>query len=63
MKPETLDKIIWPFIFAGLVFGGFGLSLRSSSEPIGWALVVLGTLLIVLGAVMIYLRSRHDERN
>jgi hypothetical protein len=35
MKPETIDKIVWPLIFAGLVLGGFGLSLRSRSEAIG----------------------------
>lgn len=62
MKSQTLDKLIWPLIFVGLAFAGFGLSLRSSSDTMGWALVALGAVLIIIGIVMIFMRSRLPDQ-
>jgi cyanate permease len=58
MKASTLDRLIWPAIYVGLVIGGFGLSLRDDNATIAWVLIGIGTASIIGGAVMIALRAR-----
>ncbi len=61
MKAATLDKLIWPAIFGGIVIGAFGLSLPDEAPGLGWTLIAIGVMLIVSGAVLVALRSRLDQ--
>ncbi len=58
MKADTIDKLVWVLIYAGLVLGGFGLFLQSEQPATGWTLAVLGGVLIVTGAVLVAVRAR-----
>ncbi len=61
MKSRTLDKLIWPAIFAGIVIAGFGFSLPSEASALGWTVVTVGIVLVLIGFVLIVLRSRSED--
>jgi hypothetical protein len=62
MKPSTLDTLIWVFLYGGLLIVGLGLSVSRSDASLGWALVTGGGVITVLGAVLVYVRSRMNEK-
>ena len=61
MKSATLDKLIWPAIFVGILCAGFGWSLPGDASTIGWTVISIGAVLVLVGLVMIVLRSRGDD--
>lgn len=53
-----LHQLIWALIYGGLLTVVLGLSVRRTSDPIGWSMVVVGGLVAALGVVLIYVRSK-----
>jgi formate hydrogenlyase subunit 3/multisubunit Na+/H+ antiporter MnhD subunit len=56
-----LQALIWVLIYGGLLMLVLGLSVRRSSEALGWALVVAGGVVALAGFFLIYVRSRVRE--
>ena len=61
MKNETIDKLVWVLIYAGLFISGLGIWYMEHHLAIGWTLVLVGGALIVLAAFLIWVRSRRTE--
>lgn len=61
MKSATLDKLIWPAIFVGIVLTGFGLSLPDDASATRWTVITIGGVLVLVGIVLIGLRSRIKD--
>jgi uncharacterized membrane protein HdeD (DUF308 family) len=56
-----LDKLIWTFIFGGLLGVVLGLSVGQSDPELGPVFVLVGLLFVAFGASLIYLRARMTE--
>jgi uncharacterized membrane protein YczE len=56
-----LDKLIWTFIFGGLLGVVLGLSVGQSDALLGPMFVVVGLMFVVFGAALIYLRARMTD--
>jgi len=64
-SPRTvawIERLIWTLIYGGLFTAVIGLATRSRDETTGWSLIILGALVTAAGAVLIWVRSRLDER-
>lgn len=64
-SPRTvawIERLIWTLIYGGLFTAVIGLATRSRDAASGWALVVAGAVVTVAGVVLIWVRSRLDER-
>ena len=59
MRTDTLNKLIWVFIYGGLLGVMLGLFVRPDDDVLGWVLVALGTVAAIVGATMIWVRSRR----
>ena len=59
MSNQTLDKLVWVCIYAGLFVVGLGIWFVEHHLAAGVSLAVVGALLVALGAVLIWLRSRR----
>jgi sulfite exporter TauE/SafE len=57
-----MDKLIWIFIFGGMIAAGIGVSVLRSDDTLGWLFIAAGVLLVAVGAAMIWLRSRSRAR-
>jgi hypothetical protein len=62
MKPAAVENWAWVLIYAGLLVLSLGVFVLQLGGVWGWALVVPGLLLAVGGGVLIYLRSRMDDK-
>lgn len=62
MKTSTLEKLVWVYIYAGLVLGGLGLMVQRGNDAVGWTMAVIGAVSIVVGAVLIFVRSKMKEQ-
>jgi hypothetical protein len=60
VRAATIDKLIWVFIFGGLLLVGLGLAVEGEGRYLGRVLAGLGALLAVLGGVLVWVRSRMD---
>jgi hypothetical protein len=63
MRAATIDKLIWVFIFGGLLAMGLGLSLAGEASGLGRLLAWVGGLFALLGGVLIWVRSRMPQEN
>jgi hypothetical protein len=61
MKASTIDKLIWTYIYGGLIGVGLGLSVQGSDDALGWTLVAIGGAVAAVGAVLVYVRSRMKD--
>ena len=61
MKPSTVGKLIWTFIYGGLLSVGLGLSVQRTDEPLGWSIVTGGAAATLVGVVLIVVRSRMKD--
>jgi hypothetical membrane protein len=61
MKASTIDKFTWPLIYGGILLLLLGISTLSADAPLGWGIVVVGSLLALIGVFTIYLRSRIKD--
>jgi hypothetical protein len=62
MKPSTLDTLIWVFIYGGLLGVGLGFSVARSDDVVGYAIVAAGGVATAIGVVMVYVRSRMNDK-
>jgi hypothetical protein len=61
MKNDTLDKLVWALIYAGLFLGGLGIWYAEHSLAVGWTLALVGGAMIAVAAFLIWVRSRRTE--
>lgn len=60
MRAATIDKLIWIFIFGGLLLVGLGLAVEGEGRALGRVLAGLGSLLALVGGALVWVRSRMD---
>ena len=61
MKTTTVDKLIWVYIYGGLLAVGLGLMVRRTDETLGHTVVAVGAIVAAVGFSLIYVRSRMKE--
>jgi O-antigen/teichoic acid export membrane protein len=59
MSNDTLDKLVWVCIYAGLFIVGLGIWFVEHHLAAGISLAVAGGALVALGGFLIWLRSRR----
>jgi sulfite exporter TauE/SafE len=62
MPAARMDKLIWIFIFGGMIAIGLGLAVARSDDTLGWLFMVAGAVLVLAGATLIWQRSRSRSR-
>ncbi len=60
MSNQTIDKLVWVLIYAGLFIAGLGIWYMEHQLAVGWTLVFVGGAMIVLAAFLIWVRSRRS---
>jgi len=61
MKIETIDKLIWAFLYGGLLSVGLGVSVGRGNDIVGWSIAGAGAVAAGIGAVLVYVRSRMKD--
>lgn len=62
-KPHArLEKWIWILIYGGLLLLILGIATGRTDATLGWAMAVPGGLAAVVGVVLIYVRSRLNDK-
>lgn len=62
-KPHArLEKWIWILIYGGLFLVILGISTGRTDATLGWSIAVPGGLIALVGFVLIYVRSRLDDK-
>ncbi len=59
MSNDTIDKLVWVLIYAGLFIAGLGLWFMEHHLAAGLSLLLAGGALVALGALLIWVRSRR----
>ncbi len=60
MRATTVDKLIWAFIFGGLLLVGLGLAVEGEGRGLGRVLAGFGSLFALIGGALVWVRSRMD---
>jgi hypothetical protein len=58
VRAATIDKLIWIFIFGGLLLVGLGLAVEGEGRGLGRVLAGLGALFALIGGALVWVRSR-----
>jgi hypothetical protein len=58
MSADTVDRLIWAYLYAGLLLLSLGYFVHRSSPVAGWAIAGVGVVLALLGALLVWVRSR-----
>ena len=58
LDAARLDALVWTFVFGGLLVVGLGVSLQRGGAPYGWAVAVVGALVVAAGVILLWVRSR-----
>ena len=53
-RAPLVEKLIWIYVYVGLVLIGLGLSVRRADATIGWAI-------LAVGIVLVWVRSRMKD--
>ncbi|WP_198085049.1 hypothetical protein [Variovorax sp. E3] len=62
-KPHArLEKWIWILIYGGLFLVILGISTGRTEPALGWSMAVPGALVTLVGFVLIYVRSRLNDK-
>ena len=56
-----VEKLVWVYVYVGMVLLGLGLAVQRSDTTIGWTLVVIGSISIFVGIVLVWVRSRMKQ--
>jgi len=56
-----LERLIWVFIYSGLLCLVLGVAIRDARAGTGVAMMVLGGVVAAAGVVLIFVRSRLRE--
>lgn len=62
MKPSTLETWIWVLIYGGLLAVCLGIFVSRQNDVLGASVGVVGGVLAVIGFVLIYVRSRMEDK-
>jgi membrane protein DedA with SNARE-associated domain len=62
MSTARIETWVWVLVYGGMVLLGLGLSVQRSDASLGWAIVALGIALVVIGAVLVWVRSRMNDK-
>lgn len=57
-RAPLVEKLVWIYIYAGLILVGLGLSVRRIDAAIGWVILAVGIVSTVVGIVLVWVRSR-----
>lgn len=57
-RTSLVEKLVWIYVYAGMVLLGLGLAVQRSDAGIGWAIAAIGSMSIVIGIVLVWVRSR-----
>ena len=60
-RRALVEKLVWIYVYGGLILLGLGLSVRRSDAGLGWSIAAIGALVTVAGAVLIWVRSRMKD--
>lgn len=63
MRAATVDKLIWVFIFGGLLAVGLGWSTEGEATLLGRVLAGAGAFFALLGGALVWVRSRMAPEN
>ncbi len=61
LNNATLDRLIWIFVYSGMLAAALGFFLLPRDAVLGWSIVAVGGLDALAGVVLIWLRSRHSD--
>jgi drug/metabolite transporter superfamily protein YnfA len=62
-KPHArLEKWIWILIYGGLFLVILGIATGRTDTALGWSMAAPGGVLALVGVVLIYVRSRLDDK-
>ena len=53
-----VEKLVWVYVYAGMILLGLGLAVQRSDAAIGWTIAAVGSVSIAIGIVLVYVRSR-----
>jgi len=53
-----VEKLVWVYVYAGMLLLGLGLAVQRSDAAIGWTIAAVGIVSIAVGIVLVYVRSR-----
>ena len=53
-----VEKLVWVYVYAGMILLGLGLAVQRSDTAIGWTIAVIGSASIFIGIVLVWVRSR-----
>jgi formate hydrogenlyase subunit 3/multisubunit Na+/H+ antiporter MnhD subunit len=55
---SLVEKLVWVYVYAGMILLGLGLAVQRSDATIGWTIAVIGSVSIFIGIVLVWVRSR-----
>ena len=53
-----VEKLVWVYVYAGMILLGVGLAAQRSDPTVGWTIAVIGVVSICIGIVLVWVRSR-----
>ena len=57
-----VEKLVWVYVYAGLILLGLGLAVQRGDSTIGWTIAAIGAVSIVIGIVLVWVRSRMKQK-
>ena len=60
-RAPLVEKLVWVYVYAGLILLGLGLAVQRSDSTIGWTIAAIGAVSIVIGIVLVWVRSRMKQ--
>jgi hypothetical protein len=61
MRTSTVERLVWIFIYGGLLVLCLGLFTQRRAFALGLGLILAGSVLAFVGAMLIFARSRMKE--
>lgn len=59
MNNAQLEKLVWVFIYGGVLILFVGLFIKRADTAFGWLVMGMGALLAAVGVLLIWIRSRR----
>ena len=58
---SLVEKLIWIYVYVGMILLGLGLAVQRSDATTGWTIAVIGSVSIFIGIVLVWVRSRMNR--
>ena len=55
---SLVEKLVWIYVYAGMILLGLGLAVQRSDAALGWTVAAIGIVAIAVGIVLVWVRSR-----